>query len=386
VARLISKHAAALAFAVLISLPLVLLGHPALLGAALSESREPSAFPTQWSARYLERVGDFFNDYHGFRNALVLLGSRVMPWLGVTSSHPSVVVGEKGWLFFTDDSSDRGRATMKDFRGRSRLAPERVAEIRRNLENLGREFGRCRIGFALWLIPNKQSIYGEHLTGFKEAKEGKRIDQVVAALSGVKGMLLVDGRSPLLAKKDLGVDLYFRTDTHWNNLGALVSYEALFARLTPALGLPKRDAGTERYGFATVPFTSGDLAANMLFAPWRFPDTSVNLVPLFTRSAVGKRYDAPARPAPPDALSSLVYAWTNPAAGGSVLYYGDSFAERTIPYIQERFGRGHLLLDNIVDGRAVGSLKPDLVILEIVERHVDWLAAPPRNLEEFCGT
>jgi hypothetical protein len=375
----ISKHAAALAFAVLISLPLAFVGHPALLGSALSENREPSAFPTAWSAKFLERIGDFFNDNLGFRNALVHLGSRVELWLGVTSSHPSVVVGDEGWLFFTDDSSDRGRATMKDFRGRSSLAPERVAEIRRNLESLGREFGRCRIGFVLWLIPNKQTIYGEHLAGFKEAKGGRRIDQVVAALSGLHGVLLVDGRPPLLAAKERssGLDLYFRTDTHWNELGAFVSYGALLAPLASALALPRREnADPERYEVRTSPFAGGDLSGNMLNAQWRFADTNVELTPRFARSATK---------APQEELPNLSSAWTNAPVGGSVVMYGDSFAPRAMPFIQEHFGRGHLFADHIVDGRTVGKLKPDLVILEIVERHVDWLAAPPRNLGELCG-
>jgi hypothetical protein len=55
-----------------------------------------------------------------------------------------------------------------------------------------------------------------------------------------------------------------------------------------------------------------------------------------------------------------------------------------IPYLQEHFGRGVLLPGHVVDGEALRDLRPDLVVLEIVERHLDLLAEPSRNLDKLC--
>lgn len=369
----ISAYPAALAFVALICLPLVFLGRPALLGSALAENREPKAFPSTWSIRYLERVSDFYNDNLGFRSALVGLGSRVMVGLGVNSTQPTVVVGSGGWLFYSDDSSDRGRATMKDFRGRNPFSPEQLAAIRGNFETIGRAFGQCGIRFLLWTIPNKQTVYGEHLAGFRQAKSPRRIDQLEEALRGT--VQIADARGALLAAKSRsdGLDLYFRTDTHWNALGAFVAYAALLDDLSPAMHLPRRDnADPARYDIEVSPFSGGDLAANMLNAGWRFPDVKPELAPRFARTA--RETSSPGSD----------YAWRNPGVSGSMAMYGDSFAPFVIPYLQEHFGRGVLLPGHVVDGEALRDLRPDLVVLEIVERHLDLLAEPSRNLDKLC--
>jgi hypothetical protein len=69
-----------------------------------------------------------------------------------------------------------------------------------------------------------------------------------------------------------------------------------------------------------------------------------------------------------------------------MVLYGDSFANAVIPYFREHFGRGYFISDYIVDGEISGKLRPNLVILQIVERNLASLAAKPRNLDALCGS
>ncbi len=381
-----------LAFVVSVFLPLVFIGHRAILGFGLSENRAIHTFPTRWSVNYPQLVSDFFNDNHGFRNALVDLGSKVMIGLGVNSTHPSVIVGKDGWLFFTDDQSDRGRAFMKDFRGRQNFTPAEIAAIRQNFKDIGHAFSRCGVPFVLWLVPNKQTIYGEYLAGFREAKGHRRLDQLVEALREVDGLQLVDARQALVAAKtSLGHDLYYHTDTHWNGLGAFVAYRSLLAdlkQILPSLRLEAADLAN--YKIRTSPFSNGDLATTMLNAGWRFRDMSVDPFPRFARSTP--------KPSPEEkpsqeemkvregvARTSTTSSWINPAAANSVMIFGDSFALGAILYMQEDFGQGYYVASNVLDGEVIGKLRPDVVIEEIVERHSAWLVAKPRNLDKLCG-
>ena len=379
------RHLATLAFLVLIFLPLILLGRPAALGYDLLENRLPHDFPKSWSVKYLEHVGSFFSDSHGFRNALVLLGGRVMLSIGINSTHPGVVAGEDGWLFYLDENSDRGRATMKDFRGRQPFTPDHLATIRANLESVGRAFRRCGVPFVVWLVPNKQTVYGEHLTGFKEAKGGKRLDQLVEALRETKELPWIDARPALFAAKDVDHrELYFRTDTHWNGLGAFVAYESLMAGLMPMLGLAwTENAASARYDIKISPFSMGDLSSNMLNAQWRFKDSSVELVPRFAQTAVEVPTDQVIASAGV-AIPNLSSSWMNPEGKKAMVLYGDSFANAVIPYFREYFGRGYFISDYIVDGEISGKLRPNLVILQIVERNLASLAEKPRNLDTLC--
>jgi len=384
--RSVFRRLPALAFVLPVFLPLMFLGRPELLGSTLSENRSARDFPKTWSIRYPERLSAYFNDNFGFRNALLSFGSRVMFALGVPSTHPSVVVGRDGWLYYTD-YEDLGRATMNDFRGRMPFRPNELARIRRNAELLGQAFSRCGVPLVLWLVPNKQSIYGEYLSGFKEAKDGKRLDQVLEVLRDVKGMLVVDARRELLAAKAgfEGRDLYYRTDTHWNDLGAFVAYGALVNRLRDVIPLPN-PGNTEiaRYEIRTVPFSGGDLSANMLNASWRFADTQVSLVPHFARTA---RQTAKSEAAEHAGLeeSALWSSWANPGANASVVVYGDSFSHNVIPHLEEHFRRGYVIGSHDLDGEVIGRLGPDLVILQMVERYTGQLMTPARNLDKLCA-
>jgi alginate O-acetyltransferase complex protein AlgJ len=384
--RSVFRRLPALAFVLPVFLPLMFLGRPGLLGSALSENRRAHDFPKTWSIHYPERLSAYFNDNFGFRNALLSFGSRVMFALGVPSTHPSVVVGRDGWLFYTD-FEDLGRATMKDFRGRMPFAPDELAQIRQNAEVTGRALSRCGVRLVLWLVPNKQSIYGEYLSGFKEAKVGRRLDQVLEALRDVKGLLVVAARRQLLAAKARfeGRDLYYRTDTHWNDLGAFVAYGALVNRLRDVIPLPNL-ANTElaRYEIRTVPFSGGDLSANMLNASWRFADTRVSLVPHFARTAVQTAKREAAERAGLEE-SAIWRSWTNPGAKASVVVYGDSFSHNAIPYIEEHFRRGYVIGSHDLDGKVIGRLGPDLVILQMVERYTGQLMNPAANLDKLCA-
>lgn len=383
----VSRYLPVLAFVVLIFLPLVFVGKWELLGPGLSENRPTYIFPKKWSINYAQQVSDFFNDNLGFRNALVFLGSKVMFGLGVSSTHPSVIVGEGGWLFFTDVPSDSGRAFMKDFRGRHNFTADEIAAIHQNFENIGQAFSRCGMTFVLWLTPNKQTIYGEHLTGFREAKGAKRLDQLVEALREINGLQLVDARTALLAAKTSfkDYDLYLRTDTHWNGLGAFVAYRSLIADLMHGLTLTKlENADLANYEIRISPFSGGDLATTMLNAKWRFIDTKVDLLPRFARLAsIVPKEEITASTGLP--ITATWSNWKNPEGVNSVVIYGDSFGIGAAPYIQEHFGRGHFIRDHVVDGEVVGRLRANVVIQQIVERYIGILISKPKNLDKLCG-
>ncbi len=228
-------------------------------------------------------------------------------------------------------------------------------------------------------------VFGEHLTGFREARGGKRLDQLLEALRGTEDLQWIDSRPALLAAKTNfeGRDLYFRTDTHWNGLGAFVAYESLMAGLEPTLNLPRlENLDPARYEIRISPFSGGDLSANMLNAQWRFRDSKIELVPRFPLFAVDvatAEIVASAGVAIPD-----LSGWANRAAVKTMVVYGDSFAKHVILYLREHFSRGYFIPEHVIDGEAVGKLRPDVVILEIVERNLASLLDKPKNLDKAC--
>ena len=95
---------------------------------------------------------------------------------------------------------------------------------------------------VLYLIaPNKHSVYSEYYP-FDRLEGITRADKIVAAISHTGADYLFP-RDLLLEKKDSApFRLYFKTDTHWNSLGAYYASEALcgkFEALFPEVQFPQ---------------------------------------------------------------------------------------------------------------------------------------------------
>ena len=126
------------------------------------ELRKPRAPPV--SPRTLTQVLDYpsrleayVNDHFGGRPQLIELNSLARLTVGASGS-PEVVVGSSGWLFLR-----RARGVLDRHRG---LRPFTEAE----LDGWVQEYERRRqwlelrgIGLYFAVVPNKHTIYGEHL-------------------------------------------------------------------------------------------------------------------------------------------------------------------------------------------------------------------------------
>lgn len=141
--------------------------------------------------------------------------------LGISTDPQQVIVGRDGWLYL-GDSYESTRTVDR------RSASE--ADIA-----LGREIGHAVEAWDLYLAtqgvklfrvmigPNKGSIYPEHLPNWAKPASPNATD---ALLAGTGNSKYIDLRKPLLkAKKEQQADLYYKTDTHWNHLGAAVAFQ-----------------------------------------------------------------------------------------------------------------------------------------------------------------
>jgi hypothetical protein len=179
---------------------------------------------------------------------------------------PKVMLGRDGWLYFLGEDA---RALDRHFRGTAPFdaAPEAVAsEFARRHDALAAR----GIAYVVVVVPDKFSVYPEHLPGWVVRAAQTPLDRVSAAVSAQRRVRFLDLRAPLVAAKD-GTPVYYLTDSHWNVRGAAIGYDALMREVQAALpgrvagivpvALPDYDPRTDRY--------SGDLA-NMLGLPRHF--------------------------------------------------------------------------------------------------------------------
>jgi hypothetical protein len=274
---------------------------------------------------------------------------------------PKVMLGRDGWLYFLGEDA---RALDRHFRGTAPFdaAPEAVAsEFARRHDALAAR----GIAYVVVVVPDKFSVYPEHLPGWVVRAAQTPLDRVSAAVSAQRRVRFLDLRAPLVAAKD-GTPVYYLTDSHWNVRGAAIGYDALMREVQAALpgrvagivpvALPDYDPRTDRY--------SGDLA-NMLGLPRHFrePDrASFWKLLQAAPSRCARRLDAPAS-------SDAIEAWGCDRAGlPDAWVLRDSMAIPLVPMLAENFRRATFVSTRALDLPAIEAARPDIVIEQLVER------------------
>ena len=376
--RVINRIVLAIVFFGLLSLPVLWFDRPSFV-PALSENRLPKPFPHH-NLFWFQQFGDWFSDRFGMRDALVYYGSRLQMARTGTPMNQDVVIGRDGWQFF-DAHYTPGHPHFADLLGQDPLTEGDLRTIADNLERVRDRLDACGIPFYFVVAPDKQTIYPEKLWVQPPPGSETNADQLVRFIAAADPKLrMIDLRDPLKnAKATQAYELYKRTDTHWNTLGAFVGYRAIAARLIhDAVMAPSPRTGFSAYHISRHPFDGGDIAVNLLSLPGYFKDYVVTFDPVAPRQA--RLVNLAGWPA-----NGGDFELTgNTAATGRLLLFRDSFSGELMPFFAEDFNRMYSLLAHRVDGNAVRKANPSVVIFEIVERNLRYLEDGPTNLGMTC--
>ncbi|MFI5294030.1 MAG: hypothetical protein ACHQ0Y_03295 [Thermodesulfovibrionales bacterium] len=339
---------------------------PGTENRTLSEKPVLKRFSLGAVLSYPKEYEMYFNDHFGFRNYLVRLNSLSHVRLAATSPTERVVIGEDKWLFY-DDPKDG--VNLKDYAGEANFTADELAQIKDKIIKLNERLRANKIHFIVAIIPNKHTIYPEKLPLSVARKGGKitRIGQVSECLIAT-GVDLVDLRQKLLSNKSLhSYPLYYRTDTHWNNLGAFLGYEEIMTHVKafyPIVAPMKLSDFVVRLG------NNRDIAdlAGFINIQGSITDPEIILEPKMAKEA---------RPIPV-AYESMagcdtVGAMTNDKGLPKLVMFRDSFADGLIPYLSENFSRSVYVWKPKMDFRVIEQEKPDVVIFEVVERYLGAL-------------
>ena len=132
-----------------------------------------------------------------------------------------VYVGRDGWLFYTDSISDYIGDNLY-----SETMLKRIAKQMQDRTDWCRDNG---MEFYFMIAPNKNTIYPDKMMSSMQEGEQKRIDQVYDYLEANTTVKCIDVRDGLMAERTANpeVDLYYPLDTHWNNHGGFIAYQAI---------------------------------------------------------------------------------------------------------------------------------------------------------------
>jgi len=349
-------------FVVVISLPLAanLAGFDG--GDPGAENRELAPFPRidrSWGsmAKLPANLGLWFDDHFGFRSDLVRwYGESRLFVLGVSPS-AAVVKGRDGWFFYGEDNA------VEDYARVEPMTPDALANWRAALVRT-RDWLQTRdAAYVFTVAPDKHLIYPEEMPStLARVGEVSRADQLFTALQDTG--FAVDVR-PSLFEAKARERIYQQTDTHWNGRGAIVAYQRIIGAVRARV--PRTPPAWSRDSFEVVDRrVEGMDLAGMMGLTRVLREIDMTLVPRRPRRA---RVVEPAGAAPTDQEGRLVTEVDDPSLPRAVIFR-DSFVSPLVPFLSEHFSRAVYLWQNDFDANAVVTERPDVVIQEIVSRHL----------------
>ena len=344
--------------------------------ATLDAENRPLAPWPAWSLNrgFVTAFERAFADRFGGRELLLRLHNRVLVRVFGVSPAPNVLIGNDGWLFFKGED---GRAFDRYYRGTQPVAD---AELQRIIDELRRRehfLAAHGIGYVVTVAPDKATIYPEHLpTWITHMRAPTPLERTAELLKRDPALHFVDLREPLLEAKR-SRQVYYRTDSHWNYLGAIVAYEAIMNEVQRVVGVdrlpriappdvPPYVEGVDRY--------RGDLARLLgIWTGYEEPDFAPFAKVLGDPSRrCARRIDHDDDP------GFEIYVCDRAPALRAVVYR-DSMAIPLIPLLSENFRRVVYVSSRRLDRSLIEREHPDVVIDEFVERNLHVTAAFPMS-------
>ena len=328
---------------------------------------------------------------YNFDFAVPFLSSIFYP-LGISIASNQVIIGKDGWLYL----GDQYRNTISV---RRRGAAIEDAETARKIGLAIKSWDQwlklkgVRL-YQVMLAPDKGTIYPEFLPDWAQPAADSATNTL---LSNVSPGLYVDTRPALRsAKSQFSEPLYYKTNSHWNDLGAWVAFRA-FTREIARTATDLRWLSEQQVRvLGTSKINGGDLA-RFLGMTKVLSDSRVDIEIASERPIEIEQYDFD--------TGNLIASGGNPEIVAPmhdpllvkskdalnqkrVLWLHDSFGEALAPFMAATFAETLQLHYSVVDSsrfaRLVDTYKPNYVFITVVERGSlgKWFLRLPPRIEQ----
>ncbi len=292
---------------------------------------------------YLSGISDWAGDRFAFRQQMITAWSWLNAVLFKTSAVDEVIMGRNGWLYFSD--------SLDDYRGLS-LEDQELEAIARNL-SLMQEYAESKGSeFIFTIAPNKNSIYPEYMPSHvPHAADSSNCKKLMSYFEDY-GIAYADLLSAVSAENET---LYFKTDSHWNNKGAALAADVILT----GLGRKSEFFSSD---FSKGEEHKGDLY-EMLYPAGNHTETDYRFVPGFSYTTAKD----------PNGGNAINIESQSENGTGRLLCWRDSFGVALYPYLAESFHDARFSRSATYDLIRIESEEIDSVVIEIVERNLDYL-------------
>ncbi len=269
--------------------------------------------------------------------------------------------GSDGWLMYS------GELSIQDYQNTEPLARSDLKRLQGQLDALDAYLHSQGRTLLVVIAPNKNTIYGRYLpSGIPVLGRKSRLDQFDAFMEAHGKTQVLDLRSALIAASK-SEQVYYKTDTHWNDAGAYVAYVQILKALSasyPALQPHPRTDFKEVYGARVM-------GLPQIMGLPQLKERSMQLSPRFR--VQGETSYIPL----PDGRN-VAFVTNQAPVLPSLLIYHDSFYDIGLrKFIEFSFSRVVAVPNTSTPGiwstDWVRSQPSDIVVIEVTERYLNRL-------------
>lgn len=326
------------------------------LDAANYENRyktEKPVFSIEKYDSYPAEYELYFNDNLPFRNEMITLNSWINYYIFHASTNDKVIIGKDDWLFYGKDDV----VPPTCWWGETVYTDAQLQKIADNLTEINDYLADMGIEFVVFLAPYKERIYPEMLPEYYGSPSGQHMaEQAVEYVRSHTDIRVVYPWEELLDAKEHIRDatLYYKTDTHWNRVGAYVGSAALCSEL--GIEMPWI-AGSEIVIERTGNW-AGDLTSMIHLGKYLRENDNDYSVSGYDDHDVENRTD--------DVKTATVYHCTNGDAR-KIYVAGDSYFTLMGEFVGSQFNDTYIVHRANYTNASLQEEAPDIFVLEVID-------------------
>lgn len=313
-------------------------------------------------SEYPESFNTYYSDHFGYREVLTKVYFYFANKLGSRTSVDDVTIGQDGWLFL--GSIKPGYQGYNDPIGDAininLFTKNELKYFARSLVTVKNWLSEKGIEYVFVIAPNKHTIYFENLPKYITKQNNKSAtDQLVEYLQEYTDVVVVDLRQSLLDEKRK-YQVYFKTDTHWNQYGANVAQFEIMKKIEPLFPERIMPFLLDNNQFKISARGGGDLAG---FAKIENIKED-NPQPIFEAGCTPVNET-------PDSKARETYTMVCETQELNAVIFRDSFFTALQPYFSRQFHRSTYIWEQMNYTSLIKYVEeetPDIVIDEVVER------------------
>jgi len=324
--------------------------------ASIDENRKKAARPVfnQNSVEFIRKYYKYFKDNFTGRDYIISLYNDVKYNLLNESTVPDrVFIGKDNFLFYSNKNDGD---PVSDYQGLIKLDSKQLEIIALKLENLQKWLNDNKIMFYFVVAPNKHTVYHDRMPDNIKKGESTSADQVIYYLLS-RNIPVIDLRGILLeARKNTDYNLYYKTDTHWNNLGAFIAFQ----HITQILHKDFKNISSFELDMKKIKKlenrNGGDLYRMLGIKNYPFFEMIMFTYP---KNYIVTKNDT----------TGIITKGVGEGLPVAVIYR-DSFSTALWPLMSNNFNKASYISSYKIDKDLIKKEMPEIVIFQIVERNV----------------